>query len=50
VKTHVVTNIRVVKLPMFTQWCHSACWVVTFPASKHSALMHVLPLVGGLWN
>jgi len=46
----VVTNTRVVQLTMFTQRRHSACWVATFPASKHSALIHLLPSVGGLWN
>jgi hypothetical protein len=36
VTAHVVTNTRVVQLPMFTQRRHSACWVVTFRAPKHS--------------
>jgi len=46
----VVTNTRVVQLPMFTQRRHSACWMVTFPDPKQSALIHVLPSVGRLWN
>jgi len=50
VKRHVVTNTRVVQLPMFTQRRHSACWEMTFPAPKHSTLIHVLPSVGCLWN
>jgi hypothetical protein len=50
VKRHVVTNTHVVQLPMFTQRRHSACWMVTFPAPKHNALIHVLPLAGSLWN
>ena len=50
VKAHVVTNTRVVQLPMFTQQHHLAYWVATFPAPKHSAHIHVLPLVGTQWN
>jgi hypothetical protein len=50
VKAHMVTNIRVMQLPMFTQQHHSAYWVATFDAPKHSACIHVLPWVGGLWN
>ena len=49
-KAHVVTNTRVVQLPMLTQRCHSAYWVMTFPAPKHSARIHVLPSVGGLYG
>ena len=43
-------NTRVVQLPMLTQRRHSAYWVTTFSAPKHSARIHVLPSVGGLWN
>jgi len=50
VKAHVVTNTRVVQLSMLTQQRHSAYWVVTFPAPKHSARIHILLSVGGLWN
>jgi len=50
VKTHVVTNTRVVQLPMLTQRRHSAYWLATFPAPKHSARIYILPSVGGLWN
>jgi len=46
----MVTNTRVVQLPMFTQRRHLAYQVGTFPAPKHSARIHVLPSVGGLWN
>ena len=50
VKAQVVTNTRVVQLPKFTQQCHSAYWVATFPAPKHSPRIHILPSVGVLWN
>jgi len=50
VKAHVVTNTHVVQLQMPTQRHHSAYWVATFPAPKHSARIHVLPSVGSLWN
>jgi len=48
VTAHVVTNTRVVQLPMFTQWSHFAQWVVTLPALNHSSHVHVVPSVGGL--
>jgi len=46
----VVTNTRVVQLPMFTQRSHLAHWVATLPALNHSTCIHVVPSVGGLWK
>ena len=45
-----VTNTRVVQLPMLAQRSHLTHWVATLPALYHSACIHVVPSVRGLWK